>query len=1040
MKKTFLCVLMILMTAVISSSYITAGASADYTEAAGVLASLGIIKSEPDAEALESNVVTKIQAVEVLNAAFGPNAPMTVEKKTLFADIPTGNGYFRQVAIASQLGIVKSTDGINFMPNDNITVSELSKMLVRAAGYERMAEKYNYSKSGYITVAIKLDIIDKSNISEDDTVSEGQLYKAVYDALLLNPVISYINGENIEAYTEKSTTIMENIFGLKSTEGIYFADKYSSLYGNYSLKDNQFAVKSTDGTNYIFTSDEINHEYLGCNVKVFYRSEGHTEKALCVIKYENKELVITGDEFDNFDISDRTFYYHRNEEINSFTTQKTNKKISINNSDIDFIYNGQYTADISAVIEMLNGCGSKSGYELEKIVLVDNDRDSKYEIVIVDVYKDFFVSFVNKDNESVANPYGETVKYNDNDYFIVKTDKGEQSAFNKIAGNNVLRIKEGLTSPKLYTIFVTTDSMYARVRSKSVENGKTTLELEEAEQTNRGSGYIGSMVGGKDNEIPVIRCGVSNSFESHVDELLLTAYSTYKIFFNSDGELAGYTVFTFDKNSGILGVDNPVGANTYTAANFGVMLAVAKESSLTNKVRLKMYDYPTELRTMRVTDFDTAADFKIKNIEESCLFIENPSEFYIDTETGAVIQEKVDLYYKLKDEYEKYGEDGSKYSLDVLRFIFGNKLVIYKADSDYVIYEVQLPVYGKQEGRLSYMTVPGQTYYKRDGIYYSLYDGSQILFAGKSVNFIIPDPDCSYADCYELCFNGTYTNLKDEYTQKMDFYTFTPDYPTAQLAVTFLDYDTLVVSQGSSGVVTNRAKSGSEFGYNVDSYYIMGEESVTDWGYKRFYSIYPKTYKIAEIKTKTLGSFKYRYVNDSSKLGNVSVYSKKISDLSPEEILTDVEPGDLVTFYSPSFTYNTDGNAAFTAANVIYDYSNDKLDDGVVTSTNSNFGKRRFTMGKIYDINEDAVAVLPWFYEDKDSYEPGLSDCFISRAEKSSVVLCRKLKDGTFEVKRGEFADLYEGLVNNLRVVVDANSASSSTTGANSVFYLYLSE
>lgn len=1032
MKNTLLKAF-ILTSLVVLFSFQTAGASSDYTESSDVLTNLGIFETQPSDTELENKVVSRIDALNFALKLSGAQITAIDDAEVIFPDVSENSGYFTTVAIAGKLGIVKPSDFVNFSPSNPVSTDEFSRMIIRALGYDFKAEKYNYSLSGYTRLALELDVLESSDLSDDGYISLGQAGNVLYNSLFVSPVVSYIAGGNVQTYVDNESTVLESVFGYNSREGIYAANEYTSLYGSFDLTDNEFILTSDEGSNIKFSSDINYMDYIGYNVKVFYKTESHINRALCLVECDNNIFVIDGRHFDYFDVANRKIYY--TEDVSKDTVNEEElalKNVRLPNYDINFIYNGQFTSDSSAVIGTLNSCGPESGLDVESVILIDNDGDSRYEIIAVNVYYDFFVDFLNTDKTSVSDKWGNTLSFEENsdNYYIFKTDKNQESAFDKITAGNVLRIKEGLSADKLYNIEITSNEILARISSKTVENGRTTVEVVIGEATGRGGSYTGSFVGGVDNENPMQRLKASTSFEAHMDEINMTSYSFYRMFLNKDGEISGYGTFIYDKNSGFYPNQYPTGGNTYNATNIGVVLAIAKEGALRGEVRFKLFDKPHEIRNYLERDYNTTQDFKIKNIAESCLYHGDDFSSADDPE----------MYEKLWKEYEKYGEDGNEYSIDVLRYMFGRKFVIFQLTDEMEIYEITLPCYEITDGQLSYYTKPGNYYYKDYSGIYSLSNGEMVIMPGFTVNIMVPDPDCSYANRYDLCqciIESVAMNSEQIY--KMDFYTFNLDSVAAQFSVRYVDYDSAATTMSSAGgIVVKKTRSESPYGFIMDNYYfISGGSSNENWGAKRVFGVYPKTYEIPS------GSDFDKWdavpkLNYDSSLGftNGKYTYKEISSLNE----LDIQPGDIAVFYYPNNMNPARGAERFMAARLVYDRSEKKL-DAKVDKYLTDLRKSKFVDGKIYDVDDEAVAFLPKYFIDAEekgleNHKVTLQDCSIIKRTNAIVVKCSEGRDGEYDATWGEWSDLYNAYVNNYDVVANI-SLSSTSTALNTYIYIY---
>ena len=247
MKKTMFKISTLIAALVILLSFRIVYAKADYSESSQVLTSLGIFEGQPSEDELEQKIVSRIDALNMALKLSGATVTAIEDAQVIFSDVPANSAYFFTIATANKLGIVKTTDFVNFAPTNPISTDEFARMIIRALGYDFKAAKYNYSLSGYTRLAMEMDIIENGDISDDGYISLGQAGNALYNALFSAPTVSYIANGNAETYVDSESTVLEAVFGYSSCEGIYTANAYTSLYGTFDLSGNEFVVTELYG-------------------------------------------------------------------------------------------------------------------------------------------------------------------------------------------------------------------------------------------------------------------------------------------------------------------------------------------------------------------------------------------------------------------------------------------------------------------------------------------------------------------------------------------------------------------------------------------------------------------------------------------------------------------------------------------------------------------------------------------------------------------------------------------------------------------------
>ncbi len=296
-----------------------------------------------------------------------------------FSDVPEGHKNFAGISAAYDIGIISGDGNSKFRPDDYVTETELIYMTMRAIGY---SERILGSSSALMNYCDKLDIL--KNVEGDEEsglISRGNAAIMLYNALLAPTIEMALSTEQISYYPDGKNTLYKK-HGITLTQGIVIENGITALDG--SEKTDDYAA-NVSGKKYVDKNGLLNG-FLGREV-IVATHKSHADSIVLAWLTGNDEVV---------EISDSVLLSTASDvEKGTLIAETENggeKKYSLD-KDVAVVSNGYanpyWTAEELAVVG-----GS--------LTLVNNDKDSAYDVVFVDNYTLHYVTGVVTDDEAVT--------------------------------------------------------------------------------------------------------------------------------------------------------------------------------------------------------------------------------------------------------------------------------------------------------------------------------------------------------------------------------------------------------------------------------------------------------------------------------------------------------------------------------------------------------------------------------------------------------------------------------------------------------------
>lgn len=316
-------------------------------------------------------------------------------------------------------------DGAN--EQKTLTFNEALYAFLDMTGFTRIAEMDGNKMETYINVANKNNFLDGINVSEaQKKLTAKTFFNLAHNVLFKVPLVRTNDGGKTY-YLDRSKYFINELLGYQKVTGVVKANSYTSLNTLDSAGEGKIKIDEE-----CYDADKVADfdDYLGFSV-IAYINRDKDIVSLAVDESSNKMM-----KFDNWsevesNKSKQTFtYYDKNDKKKNLSIDK----------DAYLLYNNVMYYGSAVDFYPIN-----NGTE----VLIDNDNDNVYEVVIKREYTSFFIKSKNENKSTVTDKNGTIYSLkemlDDSLYRGIRNSKGEKTKFKNISssyGISVLTMKD----------------------------------------------------------------------------------------------------------------------------------------------------------------------------------------------------------------------------------------------------------------------------------------------------------------------------------------------------------------------------------------------------------------------------------------------------------------------------------------------------------------------------------------------------------------------------------------------------------------------
>ncbi len=335
---------------------------------------------------------------------------------TYFYDVPDSHWAFESINALASTGVVSGYGDHLFMPDQKISSTEATTILLRLFGYS--SEYFGANK--FNSLAVELDLLKGFKGSSVLTLEDMLIL--LRNALECN-LCEMKMGIN-KSYYIGDETVLSKYYDSYFEEGVLSGASRISIYGE-SINDNTAII---DGVEYINNSENL-VDYLGEDISFIYReNEREDTREILWVQSRNKsnDTITLGLKDDKeYDASNNILKYVLESENRTRTVRLA--------SNITILYNGDVYDDINKALNAEN----------YTVKLLKTNNSNAYNLAIVEEYFNVIVSGVNSDDECIYNSInGEKVSLSDNDYdkVTIIDEGGNPTEFSSIVADDCVSV------------------------------------------------------------------------------------------------------------------------------------------------------------------------------------------------------------------------------------------------------------------------------------------------------------------------------------------------------------------------------------------------------------------------------------------------------------------------------------------------------------------------------------------------------------------------------------------------------------------------
>ena len=300
-----------------------------HSQAIHVLNALEIMKGYEDGAFRPEERITRAELIGSIVRMMGISEAEAF-RDSGFTDM-SGHWAEGYVAVAAAAGIINGYGDGRFAPENNVTYAEIVKILVSLLGYMPAAEIMGGYPNGYITLAARLGLLKRLNLTNfQEETKRAETAALLYNALEI-PMAEESYGTDAVKTGEKDDTILKQRLNVSKVHGRVVANPYTGIYGAAKTAAGYLALQNADGIFLYHTDGTEGLDLLGYLVTAYVVEDEHDDKVLYLSKDSDmEELLVLAENI--LEVSDNRFEYAEGQRNVSVTIEP----------NATILYNGIY--------------------------------------------------------------------------------------------------------------------------------------------------------------------------------------------------------------------------------------------------------------------------------------------------------------------------------------------------------------------------------------------------------------------------------------------------------------------------------------------------------------------------------------------------------------------------------------------------------------------------------------------------------------------------------------------------------------------------
>ena len=342
-----------------------------------VLSALGIINKKDYTE--EGKTFTRAELASKMTAVINIKG-VSEDVRLPFQDVDVNSKYYSDIAGCVFNGILNGVSATEFNPDKICTVTETVTVLMRALGYQRIAEAKGGYVTGYISQAAREGLLDNIPAAALDRECTNRIFARLVYNMLETDIYSFVGIDGEDLLFERGEAYMTEVFDVKKAKGVLEGTRVTNVLSGNAEKDGYIRI---DGV--VYECPGINpDEYLGYSVEAYYTDENESSPVVSYIGLSKKNEVTKIAKDDVTELSaDKIEYLDEND---SKETVSFLKSMSI-------LYNNLPASSVEKI--------KNDGY----YICIDNNGDGDIDVLRIEDYSNVFISTVNKQDGIIYDKY-----------------------------------------------------------------------------------------------------------------------------------------------------------------------------------------------------------------------------------------------------------------------------------------------------------------------------------------------------------------------------------------------------------------------------------------------------------------------------------------------------------------------------------------------------------------------------------------------------------------------------------------------------------
>lgn len=388
-----------------------------YLDAADMLVQLGILQGDSYGDLRLENEITRAEFSTLISKLLGMDTATTGIRTPFFSDVPETHWAVADIGVLTAMRIVNGYDDGNFYPDETITVEQAIKILVCALGYEYVADMHGGYPTGYFIAASDCGILRGVDYTSAEQLTRAKAALLIYNALFADIAEYRGSGTSDNYVITEGETLLTRKLNIHGYEGIITGTDATRLASSSRLPDNMVEIN-----NVLYDAGTTQaSQYLGYHVEFFVR-EGDTTGIQTIVAIRNKDTEVLEVKPKNVkSLSFTRLEYFDNDRLRNVGISST----------ADFIYNGVADLAFNPADIQVGSC---------HVELIDNNGDSRFDVVSVCEYVDFYVDRVDMENSKIfdKNDFTRVLDLNSQDVNFDIYENGTMLTLQDIKSNDVL--------------------------------------------------------------------------------------------------------------------------------------------------------------------------------------------------------------------------------------------------------------------------------------------------------------------------------------------------------------------------------------------------------------------------------------------------------------------------------------------------------------------------------------------------------------------------------------------------------------------------